>query len=352
VKARVESARSSIKQHVRLSLALAGLALAVLVMFVPGSHAVSTSTPFELDGNVVTDHGSPGLPDDWDRVFANSGGGWFARTFVDAGAEAAANDKTYFTGGGSKDGSDIPSWRWDAGGAPDKDEITDAMAATYVDSSDGHTILYFGADRFAQNGDSNLGFWFTQNPLGLNDDGTFSGTHTNGDMFVLSAFGNGGSQPTIAVYQWNNGSLDKLSSGTPCVSSGIACAFVNTGSSAIPVPWPYTPKAGSAGAVPQNGFFEGGIDLDSLFSANDASVPCFASFLAETRSSDSLSATLKDLALGNINSCGSIELKKQWVGPAGSTTLKIGTSAAMRRRRSRAATGRPVRRKSGPARTT
>ena len=34
-----------------------------------------------------------------------------------------------------------------------------------------------------------------------------------------------------------------------------------------------------------------------------------------------------NLALGNVNSCGSIELKKHWEGKAGSTTLKIKDSS-------------------------
>ena len=36
------------------------------------------------------------------------------------------------------------------------------MAAAYLSSVDGHTLVYFGADRYATNGDSNIGFWFTQ----------------------------------------------------------------------------------------------------------------------------------------------------------------------------------------------
>jgi hypothetical protein len=195
VKARVDSARSTLNQHVRLSLALVGLALAVLVILVPGSGAVSTGTPFELDGNVTTDHATPGLPDDWDRVFANTGGSWFSRVFIGGNVEAPANDGTYFTGGGSKDNNDINQWQWTPTpnpAAPDKDEITDAMGAGYIDSSDGHTIMYFGADRYAVNGDSNIGFWFVQDPtFGLNTNGTFSGVHQNGDLFVLSAFGIG-----------------------------------------------------------------------------------------------------------------------------------------------------------------
>src|ERR1700720_3676044 len=101
------------------------------------------------------------------------------------------------------------------------------MGAAYVNPGDGHTIVYFGADRYAVNGDSNIGFWFTQTPIGLNSNGTFSGTHQNGDMFVLSAFGNGGSSPTITVFEWQNGNLNLLSSCSPCVSPSIACAFLN-----------------------------------------------------------------------------------------------------------------------------
>src|SRR5262249_57144639 len=56
VKARVESARTSLRHHVRLSLALLGLTLVVLVVFVPSSVANLTDSTFEsTDGNMVVD---------------------------------------------------------------------------------------------------------------------------------------------------------------------------------------------------------------------------------------------------------------------------------------------------------
>ena len=334
MKESVDAARSVLGRHVRLSLALMGIAVAVLVIFVPGSRAVQLGGLFELDGNALVDHGS-GLPDDWSRVYdpaTYGAGGYASKAFVGAGQEAPANDTTYWHGGGSKDVNDISQWGWSSTDvAPDTNEITDAYAAAYVvpqgQQDAGHTVLYFGADRYAVNGNSNIGFWFLQDPsFGVNGNGTFSGAHQNGDLFVSSAFTNGGGTPTINIYEWSNGSLVLLSSGTPCASDFIACAAGN-GTSDVSVPWTYSPKKGSNGTVPTNGLFEGGIDLDALAAANNTDVPCFAAFVGETRSSQTTDAELKDLVTGELATCGSIELKKHWVGIPGTTTLKIGSSA-------------------------
>ena len=48
------------------------------------------------------------------------------------------------------------------------------------------------------------------------------------------------------------------------------------------------------------GFMEGGIDLTALGLEG-----CFASFMAETRSSPSLTAAQKDFTIGRFESCGS-----------------------------------------------
>ena len=84
-------------------------------------------------------------------------------------------------------------------------------------------------------------------------------------------------------------------------------------------PWPEAP-------FPPNGFVEGGIDLNTLDFAGGAP-PCFTSFLGETRASAAPKAELKNFGAGNLNTCGSIELKKVWAdGPAGQTHLSIGKS--------------------------
>ena len=239
--------------------------------------------------------------------------------------EGPAVDKTYFTGGGSKDTNDLSQWNWSANDvAPDKDQLTNTYAASYVDAG-GHTIVNFGADRYDTSGDANVGFWFFQSPVSLSANGTFSGLHSDGDVFVVSAFTNGGSAPNIDVYKWQAGALVKLTSGQTCTPGDTACAYVNSGP--IPVSWFYLDKDGDPGSiVPTSGFFEGGIDLNSLFAGGK--IPCFSNFLAETRSSQAPNAQLKDLAIGAVDSCGTITIHK-------SATPKSAQSFGFSRRRGR-----------------
>jgi len=60
------------------------------------------------------------------------------------------------------------------------------------------------------------------------------------------------------------------------------------------------PKTGTPQKIPTGGFVEGGIDLTALGIEG-----CFASFIAETRSSPSVDAQLKDFVLGQFEHCGS-----------------------------------------------
>src|SRR5262249_9427015 len=115
-----------------------------------------------------------GKGDDWAALFnglpsktpCNSDG------FVFIHDDVGAADPTFWQGGGSKDafdpsGSPTGPWLWGPTNvAPDKNDINNAMAAIYhlPDPADGSTarFLFFGADRFAQNGDAQMGFWFLQ----------------------------------------------------------------------------------------------------------------------------------------------------------------------------------------------
>jgi uncharacterized repeat protein (TIGR01451 family) len=260
--------------------------------------AVHDTGLFELDGNATASASLAG--DDWDALFPLPGGGAAQKkSFIDDGTDEATNppvDGTYFTGGGSKDVNAL--------GAPDKDEITNAYAAAYASGSD--TYIYFGLDRFDGSGSANAGFWFFQNPISLDADGTFSGVHTPGDIFVVSEFTNGGAISTIKVYAWDTtqaNNLREVMSGADCSTAPAndnVCARVNSGP--IPAPWQYAPKSGAAGTFPAGSFLEGGVKLSSLFPA--MSVPCFSSFLAETRTSFTPNSQLADFALGSFELCG------------------------------------------------
>jgi uncharacterized repeat protein (TIGR01451 family) len=287
--------------RVRRGLALSWSALFILSLLLqyasfalaPAALAVHHDQ-FQLDGNAVDDAGSA-QPDDWATLV---GGGGSADAFSGIIHEPA--NATIFTTGGSKDDLDTSQWRWTNGSVPDKDDILDGFAALYDHN------MYFGADRFANNGDSAIGFWFFQNGLSVNGNGTFSPKHAIGDLFVVSHFENGGAASEIQLYSWvgsggSDGALDLVATGQICTGSPAsdkACGIANQ--DATDAPWSYTPKVGDAGTFPQFSFFEGGLDLSQVFTGT---IPCFSSFLVETRSSQEVNAQLKDFIAGDFNTC-------------------------------------------------
>jgi hypothetical protein len=356
-----------------LLVALAGL------YFAAGAMAVHDTGAFELDGNATT---ATSL--DWDQVCYQATADSRCGTTTSAGAEAASwtadtsgldpfvnnPNATIFTGGGSKDPQDVNQWAWKdgAGGLPDKDNLVHSFAARYklaptnaglpvgatncpngtggtgqpaFDATKKCDVLFFGSDRFDNSGDAQQGFWFFQNPIALGNTplggGTsFTGTHANGDLLIISDFSNGGTTSTISVYKWNSavsGNLQLLqtSAAANCNSAGGAdafCGIVNAGT--ITMPWPFLDKSGTTLNRALNGeFYEGGVNLSTL----GLSTECFSSVASETRSSTSTTATLKDFVLGNFGKCtsGLTTTPKQSDGtttiPAGG--LSIGTGSVV-----------------------
>src|SRR5262249_45607613 len=131
-----------------------------------------------------------------------------AGSFVNDLVNSTSDD--IFTGGGSKDTNGLQSgpWLFTDAKPQGKDDITDAFAAQYIDPATNDVILYTGMNRFDNSGDATAGFWFFVNPVGegavskTNGTGPFTGTHTNGDILLVSDFTIGGSVSTIAVYKW------------------------------------------------------------------------------------------------------------------------------------------------------
>ncbi|UFH60496.1 hypothetical protein [Sulfurovum mangrovi] len=261
-------------------------------------HPDYSTNLFELDGN-ITDDTTPG--DDWTNV-KNGTSGAFATT---DGILEDGLSLSIFTGGGSKDIRDIPLWKWTQGSVPDKDEILHAAAAAYnveVNGSDNELIIYLMGDRYSTDGSAQMGVWFFQENVRLNhDDGTFIGKHQNGDVLMLAEFTQGGVQANIKLYKWDDTQKNNLflfweGQGDPDTYFYALSNGENT-----PAWSTYTPKSGTPGIYPPNSFFEGGINLSWIF--DDETLPCFSSFLMETRSSHRANAQLKDFVLGELNTC-------------------------------------------------
>ena len=276
------------------------IALAVLVFAIGmatlagGAGAVHDLNIFELDGNIADGSGG-GAPDDWATLFPTNTSPQFvvARSFVSDGTGAA---DTGFTGGQSKDTENVSGWGWSAGQVtPAKNNIANAYAAGYVDPQ-GHLILYFGQDRLSdQTGDASMGFWFLQDDVHPVAGGSFSGSHQTGDILIQTDLTNGGGISRIDIYKWDNGLVNISGSGAGECGSGLsgdtACGIANSGP--VTPPWSYP-----GGSILSPYFFEGGVDVTK---ALGGSTPCFGSFLANTRTSQSESAVLKDFAGGVIN---------------------------------------------------
>ncbi|HET9975800.1 MAG TPA: hypothetical protein VFQ20_00050 [Burkholderiaceae bacterium] len=329
------------------SLKTLGSALAAGIIVVSGvvliatpARSVHETGTFELDGNVA-DPGTPG--DDWASAnFGGVGGSQLAKTGVIADAAPAS----IFTGGGSKDDLDLNGplsgaggWKHKSGSVPDKDDITNAYAVAY--NVGGKLVIYAGADRLDNSGDAFMGFWFFQNQVGLGpvsgNSGPFVGQHAVGDVLVLANFTGGGTTVNIEVLKWVgtggnvNGTLQRIggiAGGTPATCSGslgagdLFCGVANTTGGETP-PWTYLSKSGTS-SFPTATFFEVGINISDVFAqSGGGAVPCFSSFMAETRSSSSVSAVLKDFALGSFPVCG-IAVSKVCKDPILVTNTTVG----------------------------
>jgi hypothetical protein len=251
-----------------------GFAWRLLLSFCISMFGVSSAF-----AQIVTD----GNPADWHNFTTL----YPAHALVIDVVNASGNTDDQFTQG-SKDENMIQAWRWSNGSANAKGDI--ATAGAVLDGC----ILHFFVDRHAMNGDAAIGFWFLKDGVSKAGAKKFSGIHQDGDILVLSHFTNGGGSSDIFRYEWdgiNPGSLVFIGSSTT--------AQVNTQLYPVPNDWTYTtkdPKLAGPGFYPAGAFYEGEINVCNIL----GQAPCFASFLAETRNSQSLDASLQDFALGGF----------------------------------------------------
>lgn len=284
----------------------------------------------QLDGDVsastTTNIGGSTQSFDWDSFFDAAGAekalpsadftaSVFTKDFNNSGNTFLTNDSSTYTTG-SKDTLPInPGWQCTASNnVNSKVDIMNAYAAAYTDPISGDQLLYFALERNTNTGDANVAFWFLQDEVNCAPNGgtgTFTGDHQDGDLLIVSAFTNGGTVSTIDVYRWDRpdtsvpGTLNPTpkAHGADCDTTAAgdeACATVN--GAAITTPWLTANAKDKVGHTLQSTeFFEGGLNLtDSGLGGK-----CFNTFTGDTRSSQSLTATLFDYSLGNLGECTS-----------------------------------------------
>jgi len=286
---------------------------------------------FQLDGDVsastTTTVGGNTQSLDWDSLFTSAGANVdplptgfttaaFDRDFLtNANGSFNTNDPTTYATG-SKDTLPItPGWQCNFDhNTNSKIDIMNAYSGAFT-APNNDEILYFALERNSNAGDGNVGFWFLQDAVGCQSPGgstAFTGNHVDGDLLIVSAFTNGGSVSTIDVYRWDggaNGSLNPnpVAHGVDCKSTGpndTACATVNgptngTGGT-ITTPWLTANKVDGTGhSLRTSEFFEGGLNLTKAGLGGK----CFNVFIGDTRSSQSLTATLFDFARGVLGEC-------------------------------------------------
>jgi hypothetical protein len=383
---------------------LVAVTLALPLLFVTNAGAVHDTGIFQLDGNAQTSvQSNPPASEDWDLICkanlfnatTNPTGCHVAPGYTLPTGSTIATASTFITDAfnassdnifkGGTDDADITDWQWkQATPSPNKADLEDAFAAQYTCTAamvtagscsstySGHKLMFFGGDRFANSGDTNIGIWFFHNAVTTNGLHTvsgacpvqsgcgFTGVHTAGnvslggttpgDLFVLSAFTGGGAQPTIKIFEWvgdGNATKNYLGSnncftnacslqplaipltpgfsdnrcGGPAVVGDPACALVNA--SEITSPWLFQDSSSSSPAnkFEANEFYEGGIDLSQLGFGN----ACTSSVLLNTRSSQSGTSVLQDFALGSLGTCTSELHTTPSAGSGGSVSIGGGS---------------------------
>ena len=311
---------------------------AAALLLVGAAQAVHDET-FQLDGDVLasttTNNGGHPQSFDWDSFF-NAAGQPIQASFPDAtvpGFTASGFDRdftlnngTYDTGDpttytqGSKDIDNVNQWVCTAAqNVTNKGDIQNAYAVAYTDPVSLHQFIYFGQERNSNNGTANVAFWFLQDETAncstANGTSNFTGNHTDGDLFVVSTFTNGGVVSTIKAYKWVGGangflSPNEVASGGDCTATNPptplgdpSCATVNK-QTITGIPW-LTNNNGKNNGLGHSlltaEFFEGGVDLTQSGLAGK----CFNTFVSNTRSSAEFTATLYDFARGSLGGCTS-----------------------------------------------
>jgi len=275
----------------------------------------------------------------------------------------ATDDISYHTGSDKDyqeifDGSSADWGCQTSANATSKADILNTyFIVTSVEEADGpHQVVYIGAERDSQHGSAFNGYWILQSGISVPGATTtagqldctpnapldFSGQHVCGDVLILFNYETGGRIGRVAAYQWQPGFGTSNVGCDGVASTGDECPFPNSAESHDPLclivdvangdcrlvsasddlcgrvngepecqptrrkPQPCSgpgsfsrPWAPDSTVAPTT-FSEAGIDLTAL-----GLNLCVGAFMAETRSSPSVHATLKDYVLATgLTECG------------------------------------------------
>src|SRR6266581_2096862 len=324
------------KRYIQAIIVIGLMTLAIAVPFFTRAFAltdVGNAGAFELDGNIYHNSGatSTTLPEDWGGCTGNvscaTGRGLFDANgntnplplggldahWVNDGPHATTDLTTFTTG--SKDTLDIANAGWQctpSGNLTPKDDILHAYSFAIVPQSGprmGHLLVYGGFERFTNNGAGDLGLWLLQDPAvacsSTKGAVSFTGAHVVGDVLFVGEFSTGGTVTTLNAFKWVGGSSPLMNitatGGADCRTANITANFCSRSNTvSISTPWSTQDKTSGPNTLATAEFFEVGIDLTGLFGSN---APCINRFIFDTRTSPSVTATLKDYAEGALATC-------------------------------------------------
>ncbi len=216
---------------------------------------------------------------------------------------------------GSKDFLFADQLAWVIGQTKAKNDIANggfglANEVKYVDINNitqthNGPVLVFAGDRTSNNGDAQIGFWFYLNstaPVEVNGQRYFAPPHVRGDLLVLADFTGGGRLGTVKVYRWIGGEpvtpggstvVPNTNGNLETTNIASIVAENNAGTPNVPTGWNFP-----SSTYATNEFYEGFVDL-SLIGGN-TNFTCSATVLLETRSSQSVTASLDDFIGGTL----------------------------------------------------
>ena len=290
---------------------------------------VGCADQLQLDGNIP--HDTATSPP-WDWAPGTDGSGGVMTAAGDAQSQSSTHaidntgvipdysqpDNSYFHGSAT-DTENSSTWKCvTQNNATNKDDLLNAYAVVFQPSSGprtGDRMLYVASERETNNGNAYAGFWLLQNSTTCDpsvNGGLFSTTgHTTNDILLLANYTGGGSVAGLSVMRWDPtapNNLRLVDSSSDCqnvTAAADSCGRVN--SIAQTPPWPNS--TGGSTAEPEGDFLEIGVDLTALgLDHNGSQTICTSTFLAESRSSQQATATLKDFASGRFNLCAATTL--------------------------------------------